>query len=235
MRYSVLCFIVAGSFSTLLCETSDAGWGGLLRKGASAASKGVRKAAPTVAPKAIGKEATSLSVKGVTRGAGQVGRKTTTVGVKGSRSMAVPGARVVVNDLGIEGGQLLGQLSAKSASQLAEISGEIARSPYRQQWLSTITSHGDKAVQWLWNRKGAIFVGTAATAIALKPVEFLAAMESASNAVTAKVAEHVVGPLAEEMAAEAASTFPWEQFWRVVLVTSGLVGCFGVWKLLPRR
>lgn len=216
--------------SLTICESAPAGWGALLRKGVTAAAKGSNK----VSRKAVSTKATRLATTKVGHVAGQTSRKMSRVGVKSSRAI-VPGSRIVVNNLGVEGGQLLGRLSTQSGQQLAEISGELAKSPYRREWLATLSSHGDEAVQWLWKRKGSIFCATAATAIALKPEEFLQAVESATNVATAEVAEHVVAPLAKEMAVEAAATFPWDRLWLGLGISGAALGCWVAWKRRPSR
>ena len=205
---------------------ASAGWGGLIRKGVSAAAKGsgkvVRKSATRSAAKAAG--------KGLTRVATKTGRKAATrVGVKATRA-AAPGARMVANHLGLEGAQLLGRLTPRGSRQLAEISGELAKSPYRKQWMAAVAKHGDAAVTWLWKRKGSILCATAATTIALHPEEFMDSVEATTTAVTKQLTQYVAAPIAEEMAKQAAVTFPWQELWGMLSFLVAVGGGLLIWR-----
>lgn len=117
--------------------------------------------------------------------------------------------------------QSMQKLSPVGASQLAEVSAELAKNPHKAEWLRLIGQSGDAVAEFLWKRKGSVAIAAAATAVVLAPSDFVQAGENMASSTISTVgsrviqplitetAQHVAGPAAKEVTRQAAANFPW--------------------------
>jgi hypothetical protein len=191
-----------------------------LSKGVAAAAETPARHAATQAARTIGREATEA----VSRHSNQVCQK-------------------VVNAFGDEGGRALSALSAESGERLAQLAPDLARHPEGSKWLATIAQHGDAAVTWLWQCKGSLAVATAATAVLLRPAEFIEASEHVATEAITTTGKHVVQPLidqtalhvAEPLIREVAAPVTRQALPSLGLATTGMVCAGGGWYLWRYR
>ncbi len=210
---------------------AEAGVGTLLAKGCKGVSSKVQKAfgrgvtktsgnkGSRTATTAAGRTASSVGVKAAAK-AGRTATRTTA-------DAAVTASSRVIKHLGVAGGTALAKLPPESAAKLADVSHLLARSPYKSQWMEAIGRYGSSCVDFLASHKSGIAVGTAATAVLLKPGDFLSAMggavEAGMNSAGEFVAKPMIGNAAEHvakpMAMSVAASSSWHTFWNFVFIT----------------
>jgi hypothetical protein len=122
-------------------------------------------------------------------------------------------ARPVISNFGDDGARALGSLTPVGAKRLATMADELAAGGRGGDWMRLIAQRGDEVTDWLWRRRGAVAVGTVATAVLLEPEEFI------------KATERVAAPFAER----AAAAVPWAALWTVALL------CGGIWLVTKRK
>ncbi|APZ94548.1 hypothetical protein [Fuerstiella marisgermanici] len=182
----------------------------------------VASAGTKVVSQAVSRTTKSAAAKTVE----QAGRKAAAQVATASAKAASGAASRVLKHLGPSGGAILGKLNPNSTARLAEMSSLLARSPHKAQWMKLLGKHGGSCVDFLWKHKKGILVGTTATAVVLKPGDFLASIGSVAEAsvttagkvavnMTDKAAEHVAKPLAMSVA----SSSSWHTFWNFVFIT----------------
>lgn len=194
--FSVIAVAILMASSTGYVE---AGLGSLLGKAFQTASSRVQKVMGKGAAKTSCKTGSRVAAKTGTRVAGKVGR----TGVKAVGAGAVAsGSNVVISNLGTEGAMIASRLSPESTVRFGEMAVSIAKSPHRAQWLETLGRHGGKCVDWLWAHKRGIAVGVSATAVLLKPADFLESIGEVTETGVKVVGENIVHPIAETTARE---------------------------------
>lgn len=185
-------------------------------------------------------------VQMATRGSGKAARETAESGARVVVRKGASASATVASNLGAGGSRALRKLSPEYADKVADISGELARSPYREQWIEMLARYGDRCANFLWQRKGSVAVAAGATAVLLSPADFMeasgAVIESGITVAGTHVvkpiitesARHVAAPMAREVAKHAAASFPWGMFWGCLGAAS--IGGLGAWyfrKSLP--
>jgi hypothetical protein len=151
-----------------------------------------------------------------------------------SRGVALP----AVESLGkpaIRAFQALGSpQNARRLAMMAGEGGELARIGRTPEVLAVIERYGDKAMQFIWNNKGALAVATTLAAFLAEPEPFLNGARDLSKA----VAENVVKPLADvpaivarEGAAEVARKTNWTLVFLVIIAPLVLLAA-AKWRLL---
>ena len=157
MRYVIRIFVVA-TFVTLSARPVNAGLGSLLRKGFSKlAQRGTSSAA---------RKSGSTAVKTGAKTAGRVGSQAGSTVVHTGGRLASRAGQKVVTRLGPAGQSAVAKWSPRRAEMLAEISEDLSRNPYCDEWLSYIARAGDAALDVAWRNKGGIAVLSVATAMA---------------------------------------------------------------------
>jgi len=201
---------------------AEAGFGTLLARGCKVVGSKVQKAFGRGVTKTSGKAAGRTASSVGSKAAAKAGRTAT----RQTADAAATASTRVMKHLGVAGGTALAKLPPASAAKLAEMSQLLARSPYKSQWMEAIGKYGGACVDFLASHKSGIAVGTAATAVLLKPGDFLSAMGGAVEAgvntagefvakpIIDNAAEHVAKPMA--MSAAASS---WHPFWNFVFIT----------------
>lgn len=209
---------------------AEAGFGTLLARGCKVVSSKVQKAFGRGVTKTSGKAGSRTARTAAGRTASSVGSKAAaTAGRTATRQTAdaaVTASSKVMKHLGVAGGTALAKLPPASAAKLADMSQLLARSPYKSQWMEAIGKYGGACVDFLASHKSGIAVGTAATAVLLKPGDFLSAMGGAVEAGVNTAGEFVAKPIidnaaehvAKPMAMSAASS-SWHPFWNFVFIT----------------
>ena len=214
--------VVAGS------DTADAGVGSLIRK---ALSKIGNRGTSKVAGKA-GASSARAGARTAGKISGRVGGKASGAAPRVGGHVTSKAGRTVVSHLGRGGEAALAKISPGSVPRLAELSKDLARSPYCDDWLSYIARAGDTALDLAWRNKGSIAVLSVATAMALRPAEFVEAGEHVATAAIESTAKHVAAPVAASVARHAVSAMPWPAIGNILLIT-GIGG--GVFWYLRRR
>lgn len=113
-----------------------------------------------------------------------------------------------------DGARALESLSPAGAERLAAMSDELAAGGRGRDWLRLIADRGDEVTDWLWERRGSVAIGTAATVVLLQPEEFIQASERVATTTINAAGEHVAGPVVER----AATAIPWGALWLTALV-----------------
>lgn len=178
--------------------------------GASAASAGIvskilREATGGGAGRAAREGLESVAGKSVRHGARQGGKAVARV----SDDLAAP----IVAKFGDDGARAVASLSPAGAKRLATMSDELVAGGCAKEWLGLIAQHGDVAIEWLWERRSSVAVGTLATVALLQPEEFIKATESVATTSINAAGQHVAGPII----GSAAAAFPWTLLWLVVI------------------
>jgi hypothetical protein len=143
-----------------------------------------------------------------------------------TRGVALP----AVESLGkpaIRAFQALGSpQNARRLAMMAGEGGELARIGRTPEVLAVIEHYGDRAMQFIWNHKGALAVGTTLAAFLTEPEPFLNGARDLSKV----VAENVVKPLAEvpaiasrEGAAEVARKTNWTLVFLAIIASLALL------------
>lgn len=212
-------------------------------EGAESAAKAASK---------LGREAVEVGAKTPLKAAVKTAGRTTaesTARVAGKTAVqegASVSADALTKQFGPAGAKAAAALSEESAARLVAVSDELAASGQASQWLSLIADSGNVAVDWLWERRGSIAVGTTATAVLLAPKEFVqASQEFASDSVNAagkyvfeplisESAEHVAEPLAKNASVMATGGgVPW--MWLIGWTVALAVLWYQLRRLWPRR
>lgn len=201
----------------------EAGLGSLLGRTFKTASAKVQKVMGKGAGKTSGKTGSRAAARTGTRVAGKVGRTSAKTAGAGAVASA---SNSVIRSLGTEGAMIASQLSPESTVRLSEVAASIAKSPHRTQWLATLGEHGGKCVDWLWNHKRGIAVGVSATAVLLKPADFLESIGEVTETGVKVIGEHVVHPIVETTAKEFAKPIAHQ-------ASLGLTGSGPWWWLSP--
>lgn len=234
---------------------ADAQIGSLLRRGVTAVGKKLgivgRESAEESAKRVVSDSSTVAGSKGlivsggVAKASGSTVKPLATAGTSVAVRTGTAASKEIVENLGKESAKALKKLSPKGVAELAEISGELAKSPYRSQWLDMLATYGDQCASFLWKRKGSVAIAAVATAVVVSPDDFLQASENivttvveatGSNFVEPLVtgtAERIVAPVVEEVAANAAAAFPWTVFW--FCCGGGLFSCVSYWCFVRSR
>ena len=212
------------------------GAGRLIRHGVSKVTgQSAGKAAAKVAPKAGQVVVTKVGAKSATSAATKAtGAAVLLTGSQAVTKAATTVSGTVLDNLGVAGAKVLPKLSSSGAKKLADLSADLARSPHRGQWLELLGKFGDSAADFLWKNKGSVFVGATATAVVLRPDDFLKTTgRVAETAVTTAgsqlgkplltgTLQHVAGPVMTH----AAAAFPWKTTFFALLT---IVSCTGAW------
>ena len=229
-----LSILLIGALLVVATGRAEAGLGSLLTKGFKTVSSKVQKAFGKTASKPTAKAGSRAAKAGVSRTAtatgakvaGRVGRSATSQTTGAASRAAANASNTVLNNLGMSGGATLSKLNPDATVKLAEVSYSLARSPHKAEWLRLIGKHGGACVDFLWDHKKGLAIGTAATAVILKPGDFLNAMGGAVEAGVNSAGEFVAKPLidnaaehvAKPMAISAAASSSWHPFWNFVLI-----------------
>jgi len=187
---------------TVFCCAALAGGGTAT---AGIVSKLLREATGSGASRAAREGLESAASKGVRRAARPSGKLVARI----SDDVAAP----IVAKFGDDGARAVASLTPTGAERLATMSDDLAASGHTQKWLGLIAQHGDVAVDWLWERRGSVAVGTAAAVVLLEPDEFIQATENIATTTINAAGEHVAGPIV----GSAARAIPWTLLWLVVL------------------
>jgi hypothetical protein len=225
-RYILSLGVVAIILGTTV-NSAEAQLGTLLREGTEymgrQAQKLISEGVEAGAKKAVGgadEVAKAFTSKIITTGGKEAGEQLIVQSGKHVARMGVSSADEVLAHLGPAGVQSMAKLSPVGANRLAEVSVELAKSPYKTEWLRLIGESGDAVATFLWERKLSVGVAAAATAAVLAPDEFLQASEGvltttisvAGEHVMAplitQTAQHVAGPIAQEVTKQATANFP---------------------------
>jgi hypothetical protein len=206
--------ILAITFAVVLVGSTDCS-GGLLgklvREASEAVGRGSSRAAREGVETLAEKSAGPLGAKGVRSGA---------MALRAADDVAGP----LVSRFGDDGARALKSLSPSAAGRLAAMSDDLVASGRGADWLKLIAEQGDVVVEWIWERRRGVAVGTMATAILLQPEEFIAASEHIATTSINAAGEHVVRPIVNGVA----SAIPW--------VTSLVVAVvIGVWWVLSKE
>jgi hypothetical protein len=206
----------------------------VLREGIESLGKQSGKALQEGAEAAAKRSAARKSLlEGLESGAGKAGSTVVRQAGKDVGALAAKfGARVttpVVGKFGDDGARALASLSTTGGERLASIADELASSGRGKDWMKLIAARGDEVMEWLWKHKGSVAIGTAATAVALQPEEFLRASEHVATAVLDSAGKHVFEPLiaqgakhiAGPMAERAAAAIPWHTI--ALMALAGLI------------
>lgn len=215
--------IAAATLMVSCAGNAEAGLGSLLGKAFKTAGAKVQKVIGKGAGTASGKAGSRVAAKTGTRVAGKVGRTSTKTASAGAVASA---SNSVISNLGAEGAMIASQLSQRSTVRLGEVAASIAKSPHRTQWLATLGEHGSKCVDWLWDHKRGIAVGVSATAVLLKPADFLESIGEVTEAGVEAIGEHVMHPIVETTAQEFAKPIAYQ-------ASLGLAGSGPWWWLSP--
>ncbi|MCC6239012.1 MAG: hypothetical protein IT448_01740 [Phycisphaerales bacterium] len=121
----------------------------------------------------------------------------------------------------------LTHVDGQNARRLAMLADEgvLAKVPQQAAVLETIEKYGDKAANWVWRNKGAIMVGSVATAFVTNPEAFINGAEK----VIEKGGEWIIQPVAEA----AANSLNWNLI--VIAFFTILAILLVVWWLNPKR
>lgn len=203
-RHSLTACFFATGFMLVSSGAAEAGLGSLIWK---SLSKVGRRSTSTVIRKG-GARGANVAAKT----AGRAGSGTAKVAGKIGQHVTSKAGRTVVSRLGAAGERALTKVSPRYASRLAELSGDLARNPYCDDWLAYIARAGDTALNVAWANKGSIAVLSVATAVALHPSEFVEAGERVATAAVESTTQHVAAPLAQSVASHAVAAFPWALF-----------------------
>jgi len=214
--------IIAAVLVLSCAGSTEAGLGSLIGKAFKTASSKVQKVLSKGTAKGSGKSGTKVAAKTGSRVVGRVGN---TGAGKASASVVASASNSVISNLGTEGALIASKLSPQSTIRLGEMARTIAKSPHRSQWLTVLGKHGGACVDFLWNHKRGIAVGVSATAVLLRPSDFLDSIGEVAETGIKVVGEHVVHPVVETTAREVAKPI-------VRQVTSGFVAS-GPWWWLP--
>lgn len=220
---------------------AEAGLGSLLGKAFKTARAKVQKVLGKGTAKNSSKGGSRVAAKTSSRVAGKAG--STGSGKAGAGAMA-SASNSVISNLGTEGAMIASQLSPESSIRLGEMAASIAKSPHRSQWLAMLGKHGGACVDFLWHNKRGIAVGVSATAVLLKPADFLESMGEVAEAGVKVIGEHVVHPVVETAAKEVAkpiarhvamnaiSSGPW--WWLPPMLTCQVAMGLFWWKFCSR-
>ncbi|MEZ6128896.1 MAG: hypothetical protein R3C59_09455 [Planctomycetaceae bacterium] len=244
-----LLMIFSSVFLMASAAPAEAGIGTLLSKTISAISSKAQQVFQKTASRAVNKAGSQSAGKIASRTASgtaaHVAGKaamaaSAKAAEKGSR-VATSAANTVMKNLGVSGASALTRLKPESAVKLAEMSSVLARSPHRTEWVHAIGKYGGKCVDFLYEHRGGLAVGTVATAALLRPEDFFrsvggvaeagvsAAGEFVAQPLINATAEHVVGPAAKEAAAAVPWKFVVGNITMIVLVLLG----FALWRGRP--
>lgn len=211
--------VIATAVLVVACAGNvEAGLGALLGKAFKTASAKVQKVMGKGTAKTSSRAGTRAAAKTGTRVASKAG---STGARKAGAGVVASASNSVISNLGTEGALIASQLGPKSTVRLGEMAASIAKSPHRSQWLVMLGKHGGACVDFMWNHKRGIAVGVSATAILLKPADFLESIGEVAETGVKVVGEHVVHPIVETTAREVAKPI-------VRHVTSGVVAS-GPW------
>lgn len=199
MRY--LSVIAAAVIVVSSVSNVEAGLGSLIGKAFRTASAKVQKVMGKETAKTSSKAGTKAAAKTGSRVAGRVGGSGAG---KASAGVIASASNSVISNLGTEGALIASQLGPNSTVRLGEMAASIAKSPHRSQWLAMLGKHGGACVDFMWNHKQGIAVGVSATAILLKPADFLVSIGEVAETSVKVVGEHVVHPIVETTAVEVA-------------------------------
>lgn len=167
--------------------------GKLGREAAEEGTEAVLKRTATAAVREAGKE----TIEAAARRAGVVAARYTD---DAARAVAAHGGAIaapIVNAFGDDGARALVKLSPTNARRMAILADDVAASGRGADWMRILADKGDVAATWLWNNKGALAVGTAATAFLANPDPFLQAGETVAITTVKTAGEHVARPLIE--------------------------------------
>jgi hypothetical protein len=178
--------------------------------GASTASAGIvskllREATGGGAGRAAREGIESVAGKSVRQSARQGGKAVGRI----SDDLAAP----IVAKFGDDGARAVASLSPKGAERLATMSDDLVAGGRAKEWLGVIAQHGDVAIDWLWERRRSLAVGTVATVALLQPEEFIKATESVATTSINAAGQHIAGPII----GSAAAAFPWTLLWLVLI------------------
>jgi hypothetical protein len=124
----------------------------------------------------------------------------------------------LVTQFAKEGAEALAKVTPQNGRRLAMLAAEGQMKP---ELMQVVTRYGDQACEFIWRNKGALAIGTAATAFVASPGAFL----DGTQKLTATVAEAAVRPLAETpkaVAVEAAKNANWTVLGGLAMLITGI-------------
>ncbi|MEP3480855.1 MAG: hypothetical protein ABJZ55_16525 [Fuerstiella sp.] len=181
--------IVAGPIAT-----AEAGLGSLLSSGAKAAAAKVGSFFGR-SSKVTGK----TTSKATSKTAGKVTNKvssglTSKASSAAAKSATASASQTVLSRLGVSGVAVMSKLPAAQARRFVELSETLARSPHKTEWLSLISKHGAKCLDFLWKNKSGISVAAGSGAVLLAPDVFLGTVGNVAAAGVKAAGQYVVKP-----------------------------------------
>lgn len=239
LKFMFVVMIVAGPMAS-----AEAGLGSLLTSGAKAASAKIGTLFGK-SSKVTGKAtstATSRTAGKVPAGASS--RIASNAGSAVARTATASASQAVLSRLGVSGVAVMSKLPVAQAKRFVELSGTLARSPHKAEWLSLISKHGAKCLDFLWKNKSGISVAAGSGAVLLAPDVFLGTV---GNVATASVnaagqyivkpaidnaGEHVAKPLIESTVSGVRDVVHSHAIWNVLLI---VLFVFGAGKLYTIR
>lgn len=155
-------------------------------------------------------------------------------------------SQTVLNRLGVSGMATMARLPPQQTTRLAQLSADLAASPHRAEWLSLISRHGSRCLDFLWDNKASIAVASGASAVLLSPDAFLEAVgDVATTGVDAAgryivkptidhAAERIAKPVVESTISGIRESFNRHGLWNVVLIALFVIAA-GKLHALRRR
>ena len=137
-----------------------------------------------------------------------------------------PVAEQVIEQAGQAGARAIKGLNGQNARRLAMMldEGVVAR---REEWLPIIERYGDKAMEFVWEHKGALATGAILAAFLAHPEPFINGAQQLAGSVASTTGD-VVGKTTQAIAAQAN--------WTVILsVVAGLITLYLGWRVAGRR
>lgn len=190
-----LCLLmVAGPIAT-----ADAGIGAFLAHGVNAAA--------AKAGAIFGKSsnaATKASSKAASKSAGKVVSRVSSGSTSNAGGIVASASQTVLKHLGASGLAVMSKLPTAPAKRFVELSGTLAQSPHKKQWLSLISQHGAKCLDFLWEHKSGISVVAGSGAVLLAPEAFLGTIGSVATTGVNAAGQYVVKPAIDNAGAHVA-------------------------------